>query len=100
MRLIDCQVHELSSTFVMTFNAEVFLPSGSVPVCLMDHASSLRVHVPSPKVPSESNTHERICFAAGSQPITCIPDMSTRSPTITANERVRKFLFLVHSQSV
>ena len=99
-RLIDCQVQELSSTFEIMFSADVFLPSCKVPVCLIDHVLSFPLHVPSPNVPSESNTHERICLAPGSQPMICIPDMSIRSPIITANERVKKFLFFVQSQSV
>src|SRR5438105_4526943 len=84
----------------MILTADDLPPSGKVPVCWISQYLPLRVHLPSENPPSESKTHERICLATGSQPIICIPAMFTWSRTTTANERVMKFLFLAHSQSV
>src|SRR3954468_12862485 len=99
-RSMDCQENESSPSFFMTFTADDRLPSGRVPTCWIVQRLPLCVHFPSPKPPSESNTQERICLAIGSQPITCMPAMFTRSRTTIANERVIKFLFFAHSQSV
>src|SRR6185295_7595153 len=99
-RCTVCQVNELLSICLIMLTADDLLPSGSVPVCWINQRLPLRVHLPSAKPPSESNTQERICFATESQPTICIPDMFTWSPTTTANERVMKFLFLAQLQSV
>ena len=58
---------------------EDFRPSGKVPVVWMYQRLPFFFQTPSPKPPSESKTHERICLVAGSQPMICIPAMSMRS---------------------
>src|SRR5690606_27523466 len=75
-------------------------PSGNVPLLMMCHAESLNSQVASAKPPSESNVQERMHPAFGSQPIICTPLSTTSSPTVIANDRRRKFWFLVHSTSV
>src|SRR5262245_7158306 len=95
-RLTDSHLNELSSSLVMTFVADARPPSGRVAVFSMTQRSPLRFQLPSAKPPSESKTHERICLLAASQPMICIPDRFTWSPIAKANERVMKFLFLVH----
>jgi len=76
-RCTVCQVNELLSICLIMLTADDLPPSGSVPVCWITQRLPLRVHLPSAKPPSESNTQERICFATGSQPMICIPAIFT-----------------------
>src|SRR5262249_51651343 len=99
-RLTDSHLNELSSSRVMMFVADACPPSGSVAVFSMHQRSPLRFQVPSANPPSESKTQERISFLIGSQPMICMPDRLIWSPMAKANERVIKFLFFVHWQSV
>ena len=77
------------------FTDEDFRPSGRTPVCWMYQRLPFFFHVPWPKLPSESNTQERICLAAESQPMICIPAMSMRSRIWMVKARTMKLLFLV-----
>ena len=90
-RPVDCQVKELSSTGVRTLIDEAFSPVLNVITASMYQLSPFLVHVPSPKPPFESNTHDRICFEAGSQPMICFPPNAGRSPIVAAKDLTRKF---------
>src|SRR5262245_8458489 len=95
-----CHLKESSSTFVNTLMPEDLRPSVRTPLVWMYQRSPFLVHTPSEVPPSESKTQERILLSAASQPMIWTPDMLIWSPTASANERRRKFRFLVHSQSV
>src|SRR5262249_49379463 len=65
-RASTCHVYLLASTRVMTCVAVERLPPGKTPVALMVQRLPSRCHTPSPKVPSASNTHERMRRCSGS----------------------------------
>src|SRR5208282_4700654 len=54
----------------------------------------------SAKPPSESNVHDRMDLATGSQPMICMPDMLIWPSVATVNVRVMKLWFFVHLHSV
>jgi len=72
-RSVDRNFSESLLIGSMTSVDDVVRPSPVTPLALMIQALSERVHSPWPKSPSESNTHDRICLACGSQPIHCVP---------------------------
>src|SRR6476620_7904533 len=100
VRSIACHVNESALTGLKMWVDVVFPPSASTPVCCTIQRFPLCFHLPSEYPPLESKTHERTCLAIGSQPMICIPEAFTLSPIATANERVIKLRFFVHSQSV
>src|SRR5262249_55049406 len=83
----------------MNFHALVAvatLLSEATPSELTTHRFPSRVHSPSPKPPLASNTHDRTCSKRGSQPITCVTDMTSRSLSLINCSRSKKLRLRVH----
>ena len=99
MRSIVCQVNELSSTCFITLIMVAARPSGRVPRLRMNQRPPFSPQVASANVPLESKVQERIVFAAGSQPMICIPEALTLPSMEILNARVKKFWFFVQLQS-
>ena len=66
VRSMVCQVNEFKSTWRMTLTIEALRPSARMPLFRTNQRSFFRVQTPSVKPPSESNVHERMVLAAGS----------------------------------
>ena len=79
VRSIVCQVNEFASTGFITLIIVAVRPSGSVPRLRMNQRPPRCSQVASANVPLESNVQERIAFAAGSQPMICIPEKLSSS---------------------
>src|SRR5262249_58619194 len=99
VRFTDCQVSVFASSRVTTFVAATRLPSRSVELVLMTHLSPSRAQVPSPKPPLDSNVHERICLAAGSQPIICVTSPTGTPFTDAPSDQRMKLPFFVQENT-
>src|SRR3954468_23539747 len=70
--------------------------SGAMPSDRTIQRLPSRVHRPSPKPPLASNTHDRSCSTRGSQPITCVTDITSRSLSWIDCSMSRKLRLRVH----
>ena len=86
-RLIFCQPKLLSSMGRKMFKEEPLLPSARVALMCTVQCCSCCFHTPVEKPHQNRINYEWLSFT-GSQPITCIPDSSTRSFAEMVNERV------------
>src|SRR5262249_6519267 len=75
-------------------------PSASVRVIFTTQSPSTFDHDSSPNEPSESNDHERMRLARGSQPMTCVPSCTCSSSFSTLYERIRNAFFAVQCTEV
>ena len=75
----------------MMLVADEAVPSAWTPVCLIVQRSPSRLQRPSPNPPAESNSHERIWRASGSQPMRWEMDITGLPSRFTVTSRSRKF---------
>src|SRR5208337_1555342 len=87
-----------ASTLVTTFVVVTLLPFAKLELVLMIHLLPFFDQVPSPKPPSASKLHERICLAAGSHPIHCVPFSRVASLCSTVRVATMKFIAGAHSK--